>query len=153
MSQIQSSNERDAFILIRELAKALRIFQEGAVFCEDLTFTQFVILDHVVGEGRLPLSDLHALLTVEKSTTTRLVQPLVNQDLLIKERSTPDSRVVELVVTDSGKVVHEKVWDCISEFVGQLERQIPADEKKALIDSLKLFSNSLLTCCGKEKCC
>jgi len=153
MNHEQSSNERSAFVLIRELAKALRIFQEGAVFCEELTFTQFVILDHVLPQGRLPLSDLHSLLAVEKSTTTRLVQPLVDQELLVKERSTVDSRVVELVVTETGKVTHRKVWDCISGFVQQLEERIPAEQKGPLTESLGLFSNSLLSCCGKQGCC
>jgi len=146
-------NERSAFILIRELAKSLRIFQEGAVFCEELTFTQFVILDHVMQNGRLPLSDLHALLAVEKSTTTRLVQPLVNRKVVLKERSTSDLRVVELVITETGEQLHKQIWECVSGFVQHLQETIPTDQKDQVVDSVGLFSRSLLSCCGKQSCC
>ncbi len=153
MIEAKLSNERSAFILIRELGKALRIFQDGAVFCEDLTFTQFIILDHVMQQGRLPMSDLHALLAVEKSTTTRLVQPLVNRQVVIKEKSKSDSRVVELVITDEGRKLHKQVWECIAGFVQHLQETIPQDQREPVAESLGLFSRSLLSCCGKQGCC
>ncbi|UCF56837.1 MAG: MarR family transcriptional regulator, partial [Deltaproteobacteria bacterium] len=69
------------FSLMSELARAVRCCQQEAVFCENVTFSQFFILDMVAEKGKLKLSELHQILSVDKSTTTRLINPLVKQGL------------------------------------------------------------------------
>ena len=103
--------DRGLLELIAELSRATRIFQQESVFCAGVTFSQFFILDQVAaGGGRLPLSELHSTLEVEKSTTTRLVAPLVKQGLIIRRRSRQDSRAVELSLTPPGRDVLKTVW-------------------------------------------
>ena len=145
--------ERNTFILFRELAKTIRIFQEGPIFCEDVTFSQFAILDYVADQGRLEMATLHGLLAVEKSTTTRLVEPLIKKGLLIKEKAAHDSRAIDLVLTAQGRVIHQKVWDCFSDGIQRLIALIPAEEQETVLKSVKLFVRALFLCCGKEGCC
>ena len=94
--------------LIAEMSKTTRIFQQGSTFCEGITFTQFNILDQLAkAGGRLSLAELHGHLEVEKSTTTRLVAPLVKSGLVAKERSKTDSRATVLRMTREGR----ETWD------------------------------------------
>ena len=96
--------------LIAETAKVTRIFQQESVFCEGLTFNQFTILDKVAqAGGELALARLHAILEVEKSTTTRLVAPLVKKGLVEKKRSTQDTRAAVLSMTPLGWEIRGKV--------------------------------------------
>ncbi len=89
--------------LIAETAKATRIFQQESVFCEGLTFNQFTILDKVaLAGGDLALARLHTFLEVEKSTTTRLVAPLIKKGLVAKKRSEMDTRAMVLRLTPQG---------------------------------------------------
>ena len=83
--------------LIAQTSKAARIFQQESVFCEGLTFNQFLILDQVAkARGELSLAQLHRYLEVEKSTTTRLVAPLVKRGLVEKRKSQRDARATVL---------------------------------------------------------
>ena len=132
--------ERNTFILFRELAKTIRIFQEGPIFCEDVTFSQFAILDYVADQGRLEMATLHGLLAVKKG-------------LLIKEKAAHDSRAIDLVLTAQGRVIHQKVWDCFSDGIQRLIALIPAEEQETVLKSVKLFVRALFLCCGKEGCC
>lgn len=70
------SEDREILSMIIELIKALRCCRQDEVFCAgEVTFTQFIILDAVAGNGTLDMADLHNLLSVDKSTTTRFVAP------------------------------------------------------------------------------
>lgn len=143
------------FHLLQELAKVMRIFQNEAILCEGVTFTQYCILDHVATRGgRLDLAVLHGLLSVEKSTTTRMVGPLIERGLLVKEKSDLDSRALELILTDKGMDTHEKVWACITGFIDQFLQHIPSHDRKNVVDSLGVFIRSIHKCCaGTGDCC
>ena len=103
--------DRNLLDLIAQLSRATRIFQQESAFCAGVTFSQFFILDQVAATGgRLALAELHSALEVEKSTTTRLVAPLVKQGLVSRRRSRQDSRAVELSLTPQGREVLKTVW-------------------------------------------
>src|SRR4030067_1269375 len=132
-------NDKELFSLVKELMKVLRLLQNDTIFCEGITFSQFSILDLVAEKGNLELSELHKLLVVEKSTTTRLVSPLVGQKLLVRTESTRDSRAITLKITRHGEEVHRKVWNSISCFMDNMIKHIPEERKEAVFDSLKIF--------------
>lgn len=142
------------FHLLQDMGKVMRIFQSEAVLCEGVTFTQFCILDHAATRGdRLELSELHGLLSVEKSTTTRMVGPLVKRGLVTREKSGHDSRAVELVLTAKGKDVHKKVWVCVTGFIDDVIRRIPGDRRKDILEALGIFIRSIHQSCGGNTGC
>jgi DNA-binding MarR family transcriptional regulator len=70
---------KEVLSLVSELCQVVRFCRQDSMFCEDVTFTQFLILDEVAKKGELKMLELHQILAVDKSTTTRLVNPLVGQ--------------------------------------------------------------------------
>jgi DNA-binding MarR family transcriptional regulator len=137
------------FHLLQDLGKVMRIFQSEAVLCEGVTFAQFCILDHAAARGgRLELSELHGLLSVEKSTTTRMVGPLIKRGLVARKKSAHDSRAIELALTAKGKDVHERVWGCVSGFIDDVLRHIPGDQRNSVFAALEVFIRSIRQCCG-----
>jgi len=145
-------NHQQVLSLISDLSRAVRCCQQEAVFCENVTFTQFFILDVVAKGGRLRLSDLRKLLSVEKSTTTRLVDPLVRQGLVIREKASHDSRVVNLKLTKEGESVRAKVWQCLLPFVDAIERKIPKEERAQVYKAVRVFLNATQQACCAGKC-
>lgn len=152
MSNPISTFNIEIFSLITELARALRCCQQESVFCENVTLSQFLIMDNVSNNGKLKLSDLHKILSVEKSTTTRLVDPLVRQGLIKRERSEIDSRVIELSLTKEGKSVRSKVWECLSEFLGTISSKIPKNNKAEVLGSVRIFTDAIQDACSNGKC-
>lgn len=141
--------KKELFSLIKDLGKVVRRFQNDAVFYADVTFTQFCILDIVADRGVTGLSELHPLLGVEKSTTTRLIEPLVSRGLLDRVQSHHDSRAVELRLTRSGKDVHERVGECVMDFLDTILKQIPDRSAGEVLGSLRLFTKALGECQGE----
>jgi DNA-binding MarR family transcriptional regulator len=152
MSRGIYSSHRQILSLISELSRAVRCCQQEEAFCENVTFTQFVILEAVGKTGTLRLSDLHGILVVEKSTTTRLVDPLVNRGLIVREKSLQDSRAVTLKLTDEGKTVLRRVWDCLSRALNAIEVELPEDNRGEIYKAVRVFSQAVEKACAAGAC-
>ena len=149
------ANNKDMLLRIAGLSRALRCCQQEAAFCEDLTFTQFFILEAVGEREKLRLSDLHEILGVDKSTTTRLVNPLVDQGLVARKKSKTDGRAVTLKLTGRGEIMRLKIWSCVTEYFNAIEAQIPEEKRATVYDAIGLFSDAMMGagpgCCTPGK--
>ena len=139
MSKENTQVSHDILSLISDLCQVVRCCRQDAVFCEDVTFTQFLILDHISKKGALKMLELHQILAVDKSTTTRLLNPLVRKELVERERSDHDSRAVNLRLTTAGEEVHRKVRVCIKGFVDAIGSGIPDEKKATVYEAVNLF--------------
>jgi DNA-binding MarR family transcriptional regulator len=145
---------RELFEIIMVLAREIRCCSRDEAICQNVTFHQFIILDAVAKKGELGLADLHQILSVEKSTTTRLVNPLIRRRLLKRDRAKHDSRAVTLSLTEEGVETHRKVWLCLTEFFGGITRNIPEGQREGVLEAVKVFSGAMrkaaFACrCGK----
>jgi DNA-binding MarR family transcriptional regulator len=146
------NRHRSTLSLILGLSRAVRRCQREKAFCENVTFSQFVILDAVGKKGFLELCDLHGLLAVEKSTTTRLLAPLVHRGLIVREKSQKDSRAVKLRLTGEGQTVLSKVWSCLSRTLNAIEFELPEDNRAKIFESVRLFSRAVEKVCAPPTC-
>jgi DNA-binding MarR family transcriptional regulator len=134
---------QEVLALISDLCQVVRCCRQDAVFCEAVTFSQFLILDQVAKKGTLKMLELHQILAVDKSTTTRLVNPLVRQGMIKRERSDHDSRAANLRLTPAGREVHKKIWLCLEGFVDAIGRGIPDQKKTNVFKAVRLFINAV----------
>lgn len=135
------------------MAQVTRCCKQDAAFCEGVTFNQFMILDAVAKAKELPMSELHSLLGVEKSTTTRLVNPLLQKGLLIRKRAAHDSRAVTLVLTDEGRKTHQKVTLCLAGFLQNITASIPEDKRDEILEAIRVFIRAIKDVATGYSCC
>jgi DNA-binding MarR family transcriptional regulator len=135
------------------LAQVMRSCCRDEAFCEGVTFHQFMILDAVAKEKELHMSDLHKLLSVEKSTTTRLVNPLIKKGLIRRETADHDSRAVKLTLTNKGRETHKKVLICLSNFFQKSLSNISVDKRMAVLESVKIFIAAIKNSSKGCDCC
>jgi len=135
------------------LAQVLRCCCRDEAFCEGVTFHQFMILDAVAKEKELHLADLHKLLSVEKSTTTRLVNPLIKKGLIRRDKAAHDSRAVKLTLTNKGKETHKKVLMCLTDFFQRMLGNIQAKKRAEVLESVKIFIAAIKNSANGCGCC
>jgi DNA-binding MarR family transcriptional regulator len=152
-AKILNKNDRKLLTLMSDLSRGLRCCQQEAVLCENITFSQFFILDVVAEQGELKLADLHGILSVDKSTTTRLVSPLVKEGLVVRVKSNHDSRAVNLRLTPRGEEVHQEVWECISGFMDRVEMNVPEEKREKVYEAVRIFLNAMRNACAVGDCC
>lgn len=147
---------RDMLEIMKGCAREIRCCSQDETFFGALTFNQFIILDLVAQKKEMPLADLHGLLAVEKSTTTRLLNPLVRKGLLTRDKSSHDSRAAKLRLTPEGKSIHKKVWSCLDVFFQGILNNLPESRKSEVLESVKAFINAIRAtmdqnCCSSKK--
>jgi DNA-binding MarR family transcriptional regulator len=136
------------------LSQVTRCCRNDVAFCEGVTFHQFMILDAIAGKKEMQISELHKILAVEKSTTTRLVNPLIQKGLLMREKSQHDSRAATLILTRGGKKIHQKVSLCLAGFFQKVTQNIPQDKKPQILEAVRFFIAAIKNstedyCCRK----
>jgi len=145
-------NYREIFDIIMGLSREIRCCSRDEAVCRDVTFHQFIILDAVMKKQGLDLADLHKMLSVEKSTTTRLVNPLLQKRLLKRERAEHDSRAARLTLTEEGKETHRMVWECLEGFFENMNRNIPEGRQEEILEAVKVFTAAMRKAAAECRC-
>jgi DNA-binding MarR family transcriptional regulator len=90
--------------LLREVARLyLRLQRSCVAACGDTSSTQCFILGEVYRCGSITQADLGRRLALDKSWTSRAVEALVQEGLLIKESAPEDRRAVVISLLKAGK--------------------------------------------------
>lgn len=153
MNEKLGKTHREIFDIITSLSREIRCCSRDEAICQNVTFHQFIILDAVAKKKGLALADLHRILSVEKSTTTRLVNPLLQKGLLKRDRAEHDSRAARLTLTEEGGQTHRKVWTCLGGFFGSITRHIPEGRQGEILDAVKLFTTAMREAAAQCRCC
>jgi DNA-binding MarR family transcriptional regulator len=133
----------DLLEIFTGMALVTRCCRQDVAFCEGVTFHQFMILDAVARANEIYMADLHKLLSVEKSTTTRLVDPLIKKGLVRREKADYDSRAVKLTLTVKGNTTHRKVMKCLMDFMERVLGNIETGKRKDVLDAVKIFIEAI----------
>ena len=135
------------------LAREIRCCSRNEAICQDVTFHQFIILDAVAKKRELSLAELHGILSVEKSTTTRLVNPLIRKGFLKRDRAEHDSRAAKLTLTKEGMETYRKVWMCLGVFFENITRNMPEGRQEEILEAVKVFTEAMRKAAVECRCC
>lgn len=144
---------QELLFLLAELSRAVRFCRQDAVFCEGVSFTQFLILDAIAEGKGVTMTDLNTILSIEKSTGTRLVKPLIDKNLVERKQSDKDRRAVLLELTQEGIATHRRVWDCFIGFAETIKKEIPEDKSEQVRNALRIFARAVRTASSACTCC
>lgn len=155
MKKLKNDTSDKLLEVFMGMAQVTRCCRQDAAFCEGVTFHQFMILDAVAERKELAMSDLHEIMGVKKSTTTRLINPLIQKGLLKRNKSVHDSRAATLLMTPEGGEIHQKVSLCLADFFQKIIRNIPDGKKNEVMEAIQILIGAIKNtavgyCCCKE---
>jgi MarR family transcriptional regulator, organic hydroperoxide resistance regulator len=116
---------------------------------EGLTADQFFILRIIENKGRVISSELAEEFRVKPSAITAMIDRMIKNDFVTRERDEKDRRVVYITMTDKGKEVLErsekKRIDIIEKYMSQLE----PEELESLVQIYEKLANIVKTTNGE----
>ncbi len=104
--------QADAFDLqaaLSELVQAHQFRDRKATCCHGISVTQRYALSAVVAHWAMTLNELAAELYLDKSTTSRVVDSLVEKGYVRRSRDSGDVRSLSLEPTQKGIALHSKI--------------------------------------------
>lgn len=110
---------RDAEDLHEALSELVRVYQfrdRTSICCHGISVTQCYALEAVVQRGAITMNDLAALLWLDKSTASRVVDGLEKAGHVRRVPNPADGRSILLEPTATGRALHARiVQDLIEE--------------------------------------
>lgn len=141
-----SEGEEKALRLWIALARCYVTFSR-AVACKvaeyDLTAPQFGVLEALYHLGPLSLGELAEKLLVTGGNVTYVMDRLEAQDLVARERSGDDRRVVRAHLTTKGRATIEGVFPGHVDFVTGLVEGLGSEDQDLLRDLLKRLGKGI----------
>lgn len=151
-TQVNDTSD-DLLEVFMGMAQVTRCCRQEEAFCEGVTFHQFMILDTVAKRKELQMADLRTILAVEKSTITRLVNPLLHRGFLKRDKARHDSRAIILSLTPEGRKIHQKVLLCLAGFFQKVTNNIPEEKRCEILESIRIFIEAIKNSAAGLGCC
>lgn len=96
--------------------------------------TEIVTMFFVGRRGETTMSRLAEYLGIPMSTATGIVDRLVKNGSVTRDRSEADRRIVTLRLTDRGKTALETVKNTVSEYIDAIGSALSEEEQRFLVE-------------------
>lgn len=130
---------------LRHLARHLNLGSQNEAGCCGLGLTHCHALVEVGRRGNMSVNELAEELFLDKSTISRTVNGLVEQELLLREPDSQDRRYVNLRLSGRGDMVLDQVESTMEQYYLQVLQAIPQEKREQILESLELLLKALPT--------
>ena len=135
--------------IIRVLERKLGMLNDFEASCCGVTFTQCHALVEIGRAGNISLNDLADLLGLDKSTMSRTINTLVNNNMVIREIDPADRRYISIKLTGDGERTFREIEANMEDYFTKVYHAIPEAKREQVIESLRLLFTALL----QNDCC
>jgi DNA-binding MarR family transcriptional regulator len=135
--------------LIRTIIRYLGILEKGEASCCGATISQCHAIVEIGRSEEISLNDLAELLNLDKSTMSRTVNNLVDQNFVVRDTHSEDRRYVKIKLTEEGSKVFKTTENSMEAYYKRIMNSIPEDKREQVLESLKLLHKAV----KENKCC
>jgi DNA-binding MarR family transcriptional regulator len=127
----------DILIALRRIARAIDLQSKRLLKKTGLTAPQLVVIHALRKEGQMSPSAIARAVSLSQATITSILDRLEKADLVRRERSQTDKRVVLTCLTDRGLEAAEEAPELLQAGFLREFRKLQEWEKSMLISSLQ----------------
>lgn len=108
-----------------------------------VTMPQSMVIGTLIKGGTMKVSELSEALGFTNSTTSGILDRLEKQDIIRRERTPEDRRVVYITITDTFKEKHNGFESCFSQNFEKLLKGADEDELSTILKGLTTLKKVL----------
>jgi len=138
---------RDLRVLEREIARSL----SSETGCCGVTLAQCHLLMEVAEKGRTGVTELSAVLELDKSTLSRAVDGLVQSGLLNREPDPENRRCQVVSLTPKGRKKADSINGLCDESYRLMFSFIPEGKRASVAEAVSLLGTAMH--CMRRECC
>ncbi len=137
--------------MMQNLVRTLQIFERMQISKKGFTNSQCYTLLNIYKSGPLAMKNLSEKMNLDNSTMTRVVNNLVRDDLIKREPSAEDRRVVNVRLTEKGEAEAEELSKEVIEYYRKIIEEIPEGKVIEIVESMDILSKAFSRI--KPNCC
>jgi len=134
---------------IRGIEKCLGVLEKTQASCCGSSLSQCYAIVEIGRAVELTLNELASILNVDKSTASRIVNGLVNENMVERESSQGDRRYISIRLTQKGTKVFKEIEENMHLYYTKVYEAIPKEKQEQVMESLEILLEALRL----NKCC
>jgi MarR family transcriptional regulator, 2-MHQ and catechol-resistance regulon repressor len=128
---------QEVFLLLQELLRTYQFRDVGAICSYGVSLTECHLLDLLAQSEGMSVKDLAARLGLDKSTTSRAIDALLERKLVRKKTSTADARAVRVELTAAGKKKHAAIVAGSVASYARVLAAVPAEDRQTMVNGFR----------------
>jgi DNA-binding MarR family transcriptional regulator len=156
MEKERTDNIHNFRRLLRYLERYVMTNLKDDSMCCGVTSNQCHILLETAEKGEVDISELRNYLGLDKSTISRIVDSLVNVDLILRKENPEDRRYQKVSLSDKGKVFVESINAESDFFYSAIFNALPDIVKGRINEDMQALSDVFINVLGsgrERSCC
>lgn len=141
--------------LMQELMRKYQMRDRNEICCCGISVSQCYALDALGEHGEMTMVQLAKYLFLDKSTCTRVIDPLVQRGLVERRPGNRDRREIIVHLNESGEALRKEIRTELHASQRQILQRIPAEKREQILEGLELVSIAvqdwLATSCCPDK--
>jgi MarR family transcriptional regulator, organic hydroperoxide resistance regulator len=137
--------------MVQKLVRMFQLFERDQIKVHGFTSSQCYSLIEILKSGSLPMNELSDRMNLDTSTMTRVIDKLVRDELIKRERDEADRRMVLVALTEKGIDAATKLNSSVNEYYKKIISSIPTGKTEEVLSAvsvlLKAFETANPNCC------
>lgn len=129
--------------LLDILVRKLGILEKSEAACCETTLSQCHAIVEIGRSNEISLNDLANLIGLDKSTMSRTINNLVDENLAYRETHSGDRRYITITLTEKGQNVFETIENSRESYYKEIFEAIPENKRGQVLESLKLLTDAV----------
>jgi DNA-binding MarR family transcriptional regulator len=122
--RVKETNKEKFIYMLYSLMRAIKDDSERCgEACGGLTEKEVTVLGFVGQAGRVKMSDIADDLDAPMSTVTKIIDRLVDKNILVREHSSDDRRAINVTLSEQGKTFYRSLAERKKEIAEELLSQ------------------------------
>lgn len=135
--------------LMRAFDKNIGALEKTQLSCCGATIAQCHAVMEIGIAGQISLIELANVLNLDKSTMSRTVNGLVENEWIERITDPENRRYVRLTLSPKGQMLNEQINSVLNSYFGTIMKEIPENKREQVAESLELLIHAL----NNNNCC
>lgn len=125
--------------LLQKTVRILQMFEREQIRVHGFTTSQCYLLLEIEKHQVLTINEISEKMRLEASTITRIMNNLVRDGLVLRQRADSDKRIVEAVLTEQGKATAQELKKSIAGYYKGVISNLPRGHVREVMNSVELL--------------
>ena len=129
--------------LLQKTVRTLQMLEREQIRIHGFTSSQCYLLVTLLRNGSLTINEISRKMRLEISTITRIMDNLVRDGLLIRQRTAADKRVVEAFLTEKGQTTAKLLQNGIDGYYRSVISHLPRGRVREIMGAMECLVDAL----------
>lgn len=128
--------------MVQKLVRVFQLFERDQIKVYGFTTSQCYALFELYKAGSFTMNEFSEKMNLNTSTMTRILDNLVRDKYIIRQRDESDRRLVVVSLTDRGRDMALKLNDSVNDYYKKIVANIPEGRLEDILESVNVLLNA-----------